>query len=154
MRLAGLCLGLAATILPGVAAGAAVECTLTSTPGSPSASAGGFGDDLSFAATGRAECLQDGAPTSATVCVAARRDTVSGSSGFRRSGRTIDYTLTINSVAVGDADTQVFAGSIPSAGVDLAIEYDVSAADYAGVAGGSYSASFTWTIYVDPGVCN
>lgn len=151
MRLAGLCLALAAGSLP---AHAAWQCTLTATPASPSASAGSFGDDLSFAATGRAECLEDGVPTSATVCIAARRDAVSGSSGFRRSGRTIDYTLTINNVVVGGADTEVFSGSIPSAGVDLAIEYDVAAADYAGVPGGGYGASLTWTIYVDPGTCN
>jgi hypothetical protein len=126
---------------------------LTATPGSPSVSTGAFGDDLSFTATGTVACELDDVATSTTACIAARRDTVSGSSAFQMSGQTVDYSLTINGVSVGDADTQVFSGSVPAAGTDLAINYGVSAGDYAGVAEGAYGASFTWTIYTDPSTC-
>jgi hypothetical protein len=153
MRLATLCLGLAA-VLPSASSEAALQCSFSTTPGSPSANTEAFGDNVQFDATGRAECVLDDAPTSATVCISARRDIVSGSSGFRRSGATIGYTLKINNVTVGETDTEVYSGSVPSAGLDLPVAFDVTSANYAGRAEGAYGASFTWTIYVDPGVCD
>lgn len=154
MRLARLSLGLAAIVLLPASSEAALQCSFGTTPVSPSANTEAFGNNVQFGATGRVECLLDDAPTGADVCVSARRDIVLGSSAFRRSGATIAYTLKINNVTVGETDTEVYSGSVSSAGLDLPVAYDVASADYAGQREGAYEASFTWTVYFDPGVCD
>lgn len=154
MRVAGLCLSLALTLLPALPAWSATQCTLTSTPGSPSANSSAFGDDLSFDATGLVECELDGEPTSISVCISAHADEISGSSGFQRNGQNINYTLKINGVVVDETGTQIFSGTVPSDGLELPIQYYVSSLDYAGVADGEYTSSFAWTIYYDPATCS
>lgn len=154
MHLAGLCLRLAPALLLAGPATGAVECTVTSMPGLPSAGSSAFGDDISFDATAHVACLLDGDPTSLSVCISARTNAVSGSTGFRRGGRFIDYTLKIDGLRIDDAETEIFSGTVPVDGLDLPIRYNVSSRDYAGAAEGNYSASFTWTIFYDPPTCN
>jgi hypothetical protein len=155
MRFAKLCLGLlAAAVVPPASSEAALQCSFSTTPASPSADTEAFGNNVQFGATGRVECLLDDAPTGADVCISARRDIVAGSSAFRRSGATIGYTLRVNDVTVGEADAEVYSGSVPPAGVELPVTYEVASADYAGQREGAYEASFDWTVYFDPGVCD
>ena len=99
------------------------------------------------------ECTLDGDPTDLSVCISVRADEISGSSGFQRNDQSINYTLKINGVNVDETDTQIFSGTVPSDGLELPIQYYVPSTDYAGVAGGEYTSSFTWTIYYDPATC-
>jgi len=154
MRVAGLFLWLAPAALLAQPALGAVECTMMSEPGSPSATSAAFDDDITFEATAHVACALDGDPVAVGVCISARPDAVSGTTGFRRQGRSIDYTLRINGVRVDDGGTEIFSGTVPANGLEMPVRYHVASLDYAGVAEGAYTSSFTWTIHHDPPICD
>jgi len=144
----------AVPVLVSTQASAAVECSVASTPASPSVATGAFGRDVVIEATARPVCRDDGNPVAIAVCVAARKELVSGSTSFAKGTKAIPYALTINNVAVGESDTQVFTGTLAYTGTDLPVSFFVRAEDYAGNPAGLYRATVTWAISHDPAICN
>ena len=134
---------------------AAERCEVVVTPEFPGVSAEAFSRlNVYFSATAVARCFDAyDDPVAEEVCIAARREPISGSVDMVRGSVTIPYTLTVDGIAVTSQNTEIWSGLLDSAGRSFSVEYAVRADAFSGYPSGVYQTSLTWTLNYNPSIC-